>query len=134
MTEMRFPIFSDLSDPRTNADGSAVFLSLKTKDGSSQDIAILTAQLPKLINDLRTLGGLADAVRRKLPTNSREQELVLPYAVSGIAVTTATTGEVVLKLATKQGIPMLLALDRSLAAEAGAKLTAAATQASAKVP
>lgn len=124
MAEQSFPILVSITNPRSTPDGSAIVCRLQFADGTASDVAIEASRLPVLLNDLRTFGSLAEATQRNLPADTPGEELVVPYLVRSVSTAKALTGEVVLKIGTDQGVPVVLAFSAILATETASSLEA----------
>lgn len=129
MAELKFPVLAGVTNARATADGGVVILALQFGDGSTQDVAVHSIQFPHLLNTLRGFAGLADAVRRKMPADARQEELIAPYRVTSVSTAHASDGNVVLKAGTAGGVPVLLAFSADQARDAAVKLAASAKSA-----
>ena len=129
MAEVTFPVLAGVTNARATADGGVVILTLQFGDGSTQDVAVHSIQFPHLLNTLRGFAGLADAVRRKMPADTQQEELIAPYRVTSVSTAHASDGSVVLKAGTADGMPVLLAFKADHARDAAVKLVASAKSA-----
>lgn len=124
MAEQTVPVLISMGNPRATPDGSAIVCTFNFSGGVSTDFAIQLARLPIFLNDLRTFGSLAEVIQRGLPSAVRRDELVVPYRAKHAATARALTGEVVLKIVTDEGSPVVFAFPPPLATRIGDQLKA----------
>ena len=125
----RIPVLMSLTNPRTTPDGDRIIATQRFADDTSQDVAILHSNLALIMNNLKTFGELAEGVRRRLPADVRQQEMVVPYTAKGVRIAKAESGAIVLQVTTAQGIPVLIAFSPAQARGLGTRLQQAETAA-----
>jgi hypothetical protein len=107
--------------------GHTVIFDFSFQDGSVEQFRCPADAYGKLVSELRSLGQLAEQVRRTAP--GQTMEVIRPYLATNSRTAVASGGEIMVRFSTPEGIPVDIAMPQTLARETVERLQIALEQA-----
>lgn len=112
-----------ITDGGTIHAGQTIFFRLEFADGSTEDYEVPELIWPKMVDQFRAFGQLAEELRKGQPEGVDPNVLVQPYVSASTPRTGVTTaGEIGMSFSTQEGVPVSIVMSRSQARQFANKL------------
>lgn len=121
MTE-KLRSIQDIKRGASDPDGGAVAFTAVFDDGTEGRFAMLSTTLNMLIHTLVMLGEFAENQRQQVPAEHRRRQLSTGFQMQDFDVGCRSGGLVVMGVDTKQGVPVVVEMTPTVAADLATKL------------
>ena len=103
-------------------EGDTAVFELVLETGETLQFGLSAGGIHAVVANLTHMAATAEAYRNKRPAEFRQDEVVVPYHLSGVTTGVTTAGTLAVRLETTQGVPIVVSMSADQAKELRTKL------------